>query len=81
MAENFWDKLSGDDEHAADYMLTYGEGPGCPTRHTLGSFINDGERYSMSAVDPVGTLIISQFMVHQLLTTWFRLFRTLCSSC
>jgi ubiquinone/menaquinone biosynthesis C-methylase UbiE len=43
MAENFWDKLSGDDEHAADYMLTYGEGPGCNTRLTLGQFINDGE--------------------------------------
>lgn len=41
--ENFWDKLSGDDEHAAEYMLTYGEGPGAPTRHTLGSFINDGD--------------------------------------
>jgi ubiquinone/menaquinone biosynthesis C-methylase UbiE len=43
MLENYWDKLSGDDESAAVYMLTYGEGPGCPTRHTLGSFINDGE--------------------------------------
>lgn len=43
MAENFWDKLSGDDEHAAEYMLTYGEGPGCPTRITLGSFIQPGE--------------------------------------
>ncbi len=40
---NFWDELSGDDEHAADYMLTYGEGPGCDTRRTLGSFINDGD--------------------------------------
>jgi len=40
---NFWDDLSGDDEHAAEYMLTYGEGPGCATRHALGSFINDGE--------------------------------------
>lgn len=40
---NFWDDLSGDDEHAAEYMLTYGEGPGCLTRHTLGSFINNGE--------------------------------------
>lgn len=40
---NFWDDLSGDDEHAAEYMLTYGEGPGCLTRMTLGSFINDGE--------------------------------------
>lgn len=40
---NYWDDLSGDDEHAAEYMLTYGEGPGCETRYTLGSFINDGE--------------------------------------
>lgn len=40
---NFWDELSGDDEHAAEYMLTYGEGPGCKTRLMLGSFINDGE--------------------------------------
>lgn len=40
---NFWDKLMGSDEGAATYMETYGEGPGCQTRHTLGSFINDGE--------------------------------------
>lgn len=40
---NYWDNLSGDDDHAAEYMLTYGEGPGCQTRFTLGSFINDGE--------------------------------------
>ena len=33
----------GDDEHAANYMLTYGEGPGCDTRTMLGSFINEGE--------------------------------------
>lgn len=40
---NYWDDLSGDDEHAAEYMLTYGEGPGCITRLEIGSFINDGE--------------------------------------
>lgn len=40
---NYWDDLMGDDEHAAEYMATYGEGPGAATRHTLGSFINDGE--------------------------------------
>jgi ubiquinone/menaquinone biosynthesis C-methylase UbiE len=40
---NYWDKLLGDDEHAASYMETYGEGPGCPTRHALGGLINDGE--------------------------------------
>lgn len=43
MADNFWDNLSGDDEHAAEYMLSYGEGPGCITRSTLGNFINEGE--------------------------------------
>lgn len=40
---NFWDNLMEDDEHAATYMETYGEGPGCETRLTLASFINDGE--------------------------------------
>jgi SAM-dependent methyltransferase len=40
---NFWDNLMGTDEHAANYMATYGEGPGFETRHTVGSFINDGE--------------------------------------
>lgn len=40
---NYWDKLSGDDEHAATYMLTYGEGPGSPLRHFIGGVINDGE--------------------------------------
>lgn len=43
MSDNYWTKLMGDDEHAASYMATYGEGPGCETRHTLGSFIEDGE--------------------------------------
>ena len=43
MSDNYWDKLSGDDEHAAEYMLTYGEGPGTLTRMVLSSFINDGE--------------------------------------
>lgn len=40
---NYWDKLSATDEGASQYMATYGEGPGCPTRFTLGEFINDGE--------------------------------------
>lgn len=43
MTENYWDKLSGTDEGAAQYMLTYGEGPGCATRLLVGQFINDGE--------------------------------------
>lgn len=43
MANNFWDDLMGDDEGAANYMATYGEGPGCETRIKLGTFIKDGE--------------------------------------
>lgn len=43
MAENYWDKLMGTDEGAANYMESYGEGPGCETRLVVGSFINDGE--------------------------------------
>lgn len=42
-SENYWDKLMGDDAHAAEYMATYGEGPGFETRHFVGGFINDGE--------------------------------------
>lgn len=42
-SENFWDQLSGDDEHAADYMRSYGEGPGFDTRMRLTALINDGE--------------------------------------
>lgn len=40
---NFWDDLMETDEGAADYMLTYGEGPGCETRQIISSLINDGE--------------------------------------
>lgn len=40
---NYWDNLSGDDDHAANYMLSYGEGPGYVTRFKLGEFINPGE--------------------------------------
>lgn len=43
MPDNYWDKLMGDDDHAAEYMATYGEGPGFEIRHVVGSFINDGE--------------------------------------
>lgn len=43
MSENFWDKLMADDDHASTYMYTYGEGPGCDTRHMLSQFINVGE--------------------------------------
>lgn len=41
--DNYWDELMGDDEHAATYMETYGEGPGFQTRHVVGEFINEGE--------------------------------------
>lgn len=40
---NFWDNLSGSDEGAANYMISYGEGPGSPLRHFIGSLIDDGE--------------------------------------
>lgn len=40
---NFWDNLMGSDEEAGLYMISYNEGPGTQTRHTLGQFINDGE--------------------------------------
>lgn len=40
---NYWDKLMATDEGAANYMESYGEGPGCETRKIIGSFINDGE--------------------------------------
>jgi len=40
---NWWDDHLGTDEHAANYMETYGEGPGSDTRHQLFAFVNDGE--------------------------------------
>lgn len=40
---NYWDQLMGDEEHAASYMATYGEGPGFDTRHAIGSFIDNGD--------------------------------------
>lgn len=40
---NFWDNLTGTDESAATYMMTYGEGPGSETRHMLSNLINIGE--------------------------------------
>lgn len=43
MPDNYWDKLMGDEQHAAEYMLTYGEGPGSETREILSNFINVGE--------------------------------------
>lgn len=40
---NYWDQLMVDDEHAAEYMLTYGEGPGSPLRHKISSLLKSGE--------------------------------------
>jgi ubiquinone/menaquinone biosynthesis C-methylase UbiE len=40
---NYWDNLMGTDDGAAQYMETYGEGPGCATRMIIGSMIKDGE--------------------------------------
>lgn len=40
---NYWDNLMGDEEHAGEYMLTYGEGSGSETRLMVGSFIKDGQ--------------------------------------
>lgn len=41
--ENYWDELMETDEGAGNYMISYGEGPGCATRQFVSSFINDGE--------------------------------------
>lgn len=43
MNYNFWDNLTGSDESAAEYMLSYGEGPGTETRHVLSNFVNIGD--------------------------------------
>lgn len=40
---NYWSTLMGTDEGAAQYQLTYGEGPGCETRMIVGEFIEAGE--------------------------------------
>lgn len=40
---NYWDTLMGNDEGAASYMDSYGEGPGSYLRHFIGSLINDHE--------------------------------------
>lgn len=44
MSGNFWDELMGDDEHAAEYMLTYGEGPGFALRHRIGDLLKTEEK-------------------------------------
>lgn len=40
---NYWDQLMETDEHAADYMMIYGEGPGSPLRNYISGLINKGE--------------------------------------
>jgi len=40
---NYWDNHMGDDAGAANYMKSYGEGPGSQTRFMIANFINDGE--------------------------------------
>ena len=37
--DNYWDKLMNDDEGAATYMESYGEGPGSPLRYKIGSLL------------------------------------------
>jgi SAM-dependent methyltransferase len=41
---NYWDELMGDDDHAADYMMSYGEGPGSELRLKLGTYLKAGEK-------------------------------------
>lgn len=40
---NYWDNLMTDDDTAAHYMETYGEGSGSDTRKLLSQFVNAGE--------------------------------------
>lgn len=40
---NYWDELMATDEGAANYMESYGEGPGCETRQIIAGYIQDGE--------------------------------------
>lgn len=40
---NYWDNLMETDENAGEYMISYNEGPGSDTRHTLSNFIEIGE--------------------------------------
>lgn len=52
MTENYWDDLMGTDDGAANYMASYGEGPGCATRKKLGEYIKDGETVLDVGVGP-----------------------------
>lgn len=59
---NYWDDLMGDDDGAAQYMETYGEGPGCETRQIISSFINDRESVLDVGCGPGWNL--NHFMLH-----------------
>src|SRR4051812_5075669 len=52
MNGNYWDDLMGSDEGAANYMASYGEGPGCATRLLLGKFVENGESVLDVGVGP-----------------------------
>lgn len=43
MFENYWDFLMETDVTAAQYMETYGEGPGCETRMIISALVNPDE--------------------------------------
>lgn len=59
---NYWDELMADDEHASEYMLTYGEGPGSPLRHFIGHLINADETILDVGCGPGWNL--DHFLVH-----------------
>lgn len=40
---NYWDQLMATDEGAANYMETYGEGPGCDTRMVISKLLRNGQ--------------------------------------
>ena len=42
-SQNFWDKHMATDEGAANYMLSYSEGPGSPLRHLIGKYLKSWE--------------------------------------
>lgn len=52
VTQDYWDNLMETDENAANYMYSYGEGPGCETRKVIGSFVNDGESVLDLAAGP-----------------------------